>query len=233
MKKKALFLGFILLGINFSPQPSQAQSSPILPRTKFIRVNKPIRNSYIVVLKDISISGVGVPTVAQNLVRGKGEVRFLYQRVLKGFSTRLTESQAQALSEDPRVQYVAEDGQVSIAATQVSPPWGLDRIDRPSLPLNSTYDYDKTGAGVNVYVIDTGILTTHSDFGGRASTVYDLIGGVGGGSDCNGHGTHVAGIIGGNTYGVAKGVKLYAVRVFGCDGTGSLSSIIAGVDWVC
>jgi subtilisin family serine protease len=232
MKKQALFLSFVLLAINFSPQPVKAQTSPSLPTTKFIRANKPIRNSYIVVLKDTSVSRLGVSSVAQTLVQGKGEVRFLYQRALKGFSVRLSESQAQALSQDARVQYVAEDGEVSIVETQTNPPWGLDRIDQISLPLNAIYNYNNTGAGVNAYVIDTGILTTHTNFGGRASFVYDAIGGTGSGGDCNGHGTHVAGTIGSNTYGVAKGVKLYGVRVLGCNGSGSFSSVIAGVDWV-
>jgi subtilisin family serine protease len=108
----------------------------------------------------------------------------------------------------------------------------LDRIDQRNLPLNGQYNYTNTGAGVNVYVIDTGIRVTHTDFGGRASVAFDAVGDGQNGNDCNGHGTHVSGTIGGTAYGVAKGVHLYAVRVLGCDGNGSNSHVIAGVDWV-
>jgi aqualysin 1 len=114
--------------------------------------------------------------------------------------------------------------------TQSNPPWGLDRIGQRNLPLNAGYSYTTTGAGVNVYVIDTGIRRTHAQFGGRAFAGFDAFGGNT--NDCNGHGTHVAGTIGGSTFGVAKGVRLFAVRVLSCSGSGSTSGVIAGVDWV-
>ncbi|MGH9971146.1 MAG: S8 family peptidase [Pyrinomonadaceae bacterium] len=114
--------------------------------------------------------------------------------------------------------------------TQNNPTWGLDRIDQRDLPLNAQYNYTPTGAGVRAYVIDTGIRTSHSQFGGRASAVYDAFGGTG--QDCNGHGTHVAGTIGGSTYGVAKGALLRAVRVLDCNGDGTDATVIGGVDWV-
>ena len=133
-----------------------------------------------------------------------------------------------------RVAAVEPDRVVTANATQNmdanGDPWGLDRIDQRSLPLSGTYTYNTTSSGVTAYVIDTGIATSHSDFGGRASNVYDALGGNG--QDCNGHGTHVAGTIGGSTYGVAKGVSLRGVRVLDCAGSGSTSGIITALNWV-
>lgn len=130
----------------------------------------------------------------------------------------------------PGVGRIEPDTIMTTQATQTTPPWGLDRVDQPSLPLNSAFTYGTTGAGVSAYVIDTGIRPTHVDFGGRARVGYDALGGDG--VDCNGHGTHVAGTIGGATYGVAKGVSLVGVRTLSCSGSGSTSQIIAGIDWV-
>lgn len=141
---------------------------------------------------------------------------------------------------DARIAWVERDIDVRVepqrvvgaTATQSSAPWGLDRIDQGSLPLNSSYSYGTTGTGVTAYVVDTGILATHADFGGRVRTGFDSIGDGRNSSDCNGHGTHVAGTIGGSTYGVAKSVNLVAVRVLDCTGSGSLSGVVAGIDWV-
>jgi subtilisin family serine protease len=144
----------------------------------------------------------------------------------------MTEEEAIALSEDPDVRFVEEDSVVEVSATQNNPPWGLDRIDERDRPLSGTYSYTRTGSGVNVYVIDTGIRRTHTQFGGRAFVGFDAIGDGRNTSDCNGHGTHVAGTVGGSTYGVAKAVRLYAVRVLNCSGSGTNSGVIAGVDWV-
>jgi subtilisin family serine protease len=114
--------------------------------------------------------------------------------------------------------------------TQSGATWGIDRIDQRSRPLSGTYTYTSTGSGVTAYIIDTGIQTSHSQFGGRAAVAYDALGGNG--QDCNGHGTHVAGTVGSATYGVAKGVALRAVRVLDCNGSGSTSGVIAGMNWV-
>jgi hypothetical protein len=167
--------------------------------------------------------------------RRGGSVKHVYTSALKGFSAQMAEEDALALSRDPRVAYVEEDGEVWGAAcsptTQPTAQWNLDRIDQADLPLDNTYTYRATGTGVNVYVIDSGILTTHWEFiSHRATNVFDRDGGTG--ADCNGHGTYVAGIIGGSTHGVAKNVKLYGVRVLGCDNRGSNSDVIRGVDWV-
>jgi subtilisin family serine protease len=161
-----------------------------------------------------------------------GKVNRLYKEALNGYAAEMTEDEALALSEDPRVRFVEEDQTVSINATQSSATWGLDRIDQRSRPLNGTYVYNYTGSGVRAYIIDTGILTSHSQFGGRAAVSYDAIGDGRNGQDCNGHGTHVAGTVGGSTYGVAKSVSLRAVRVLNCSGSGTNSGVIAGVDWV-
>jgi subtilisin family serine protease len=121
---------------------------------------------------------------------------------------------------------------MTASAIQSNPTWGLDRIDQHTLPLSASYTYNATGDGVTAYIIDTGILFSHSEFGGRATTGVDEITAGGDASDCNGHGTHVSGTVGGATYGVAKAVKLVAVRVLGCNGSGSNTGVIAGIDWV-
>ncbi|HEV2801258.1 MAG TPA: S8 family serine peptidase, partial [Pyrinomonadaceae bacterium] len=161
-----------------------------------------------------------------------GKVGFVYQHALRGFSVELSEARAIALSRNPQVEYVEEDSLVEGAAVQTSPTWALDRIDQRSLPLNNSYNYANSGAGVNAYVIDGGIRFTHQEFGGRAVFAYDNVNDGRAGADCNGHGTHVAGLIGGATYGVAKGVTLQSVRVLNCTNQGLASAVIAGVDWV-
>jgi len=207
---------------------------------------KVIAGQYIVVYKDSADvlpslqalqaaleSGVSLQSQTAELqTLGLAGVRLqrVYTAALKGLAASLSDAQVSALRADPRVAYLEADQVMEASTTQNNATWGLDRIDRRNLPLNGTYTYTATGAGVNAYIIDTGIRTSHSDFGGRARVGYDAIGGNG--QDCNGHGTHVAGTVGGSTYGVAKGVTLYAVRVLDCSGSGSTSGVIAGVDWV-
>ncbi|HEU4388575.1 MAG TPA: S8 family peptidase [Blastocatellia bacterium] len=156
----------------------------------------------------------------------------IYSHAINGFSGYMSEDKAVKLSEDPRVRFVEEDSIVEATVTQSNPPWGLDRIGQRDLPLNQAYSYTTTGSGVNVYIIDTGIRRTHTQFGGRAFVGFDAVGDGQNTNDCNGHGTHVSGTVGGSTYGVAKGVRLFAVRVLNCGGSGSTSGVIAGVDWV-
>jgi subtilisin family serine protease len=199
---------------------------------KLLRVMRPIADQYNVVFFDDEVAADDVTEVSDQLVqRHGGDILGRYQHALRGFSATMTEEQALRLSVDPRVAFVEEDGEVEAAATQVNPPWGLDRIDR-AVPGWDGYHYSSTGAGVNVYIIDSGIRTTHSEFEGRASLVFSSIDDEYGLADCAGHGTHVAGIVGGKTSGVAKGAKLLSVRVLGCGGNGPTSGVIAGVDWV-
>jgi subtilisin family serine protease len=144
----------------------------------------------------------------------------------------MSEEQALNLSRDPRVKFVEEDSIVEASVSQSNPPWGLDRVGQRDLPLNQTYSYTTTGSGVNVYIIDTGIRRTHTQFGGRAFVGFDAVGDGQNTNDCNGHGTHVSGTVGGSTFGIAKAVRLFAVRVLNCSGSGTNSGVIAGVDWV-
>ncbi|MEU5696305.1 S8 family peptidase [Actinosynnema sp. NPDC020468] len=150
----------------------------------------------------------------------------------RGFAVRLTARQARRLAADPAVAYVEQDQVVRANSTQKDAPWGLDRIDQRALPLNTTYDYTTTGAGTTAYVIDTGVRITHAEFGGRASYGWDAIDKDDVAQDDNGHGTHVAGLVAGRTYGVAKGAKVVAVRVLDGQGSGTTAGVIAGVDWV-
>lgn len=186
-----------------------------------------ISGSYIVVLKDGSTA---VDTLAGKL---GGVLHQKFSTALHGYSATMTEAQAKRAAADPSVAYVEQDHLFTIATDQLNPPsWGLDRVDQRSLPLDSKYTYTTTASNVHAYIIDTGINLTHSDFGGRAKSGYDFVDNDSNATDCNGHGTHVAGTVGGSAYGVAKGVQLTAVRVLDCSGSGTYAGVIAGIDWV-
>ena len=143
----------------------------------------------------------------------------------------MSESAAKRLAADPSVAYVEQNQTVSLLATQSNATWGMDRIDQRARPLSTTYTYPRTASNVTAYIIDTGIRFAHTDFGGRATSGYDAVDG-GAADDCNGHGTHVAGTVGGTTWGVAKQVSLVGVRVLNCSGSGTNAGVIAGVNWV-
>jgi subtilisin family serine protease len=188
----------------------------------------PIPGQYIVVFKDEVSDPHG--KARDKALKKKGKLKFSYGAVLKGFAAELSDDAVAELRADPDVDYIEQDQTITLSATQTGATWGIDRVDQRNRPLSGTYTYTTTATNVYVYIIDTGIRTAHTQFGGRATNVYDAFGGNG--QDCNGHGTHVAGTVGGSTYGIAKGVRLRGVRVLNCSGSGSWSGIIAGMDWV-
>ncbi|MEV6631124.1 S8 family peptidase [Actinoplanes sp. NPDC051470] len=189
-----------------------------------------VPDSYVVVLNQSrSETTQRVRTLAG---RHGATVRATYTHALQGFAATMSERQARRMAADPAVAYVQPNVIHRASGTQPNPPsYGLDRIDQRNRPLDNSYTYPRDGAGVHAYIIDTGIRTTHQDFAGRASSGFDAVDG-GAADDCNGHGTHVAGTVGGSAYGVAKGVDLVAVRVLNCEGSGTTAQVVAGIDWV-
>lgn len=232
----------LLLAFAVAATSLEAQSRP--PAIRHARV--PLPDRFIVVLaSDDDPGAVGAETEA--LFRGR--LRFVYRHAVHGFAIRMPRAAAAALARDPRVAYVEEDAHVEASATESPAPWGLDRIDQRTLPLNNAYTHPAPVRQVHVHVIDSGIRTTHLDFGGRAFVAGDYVDddldfdptdvgnddgtlGTADGADCNGHGTHVAAIIAGATYGVAKNALIFSHRALDCTGTGTISAAIAAVDAV-
>jgi hypothetical protein len=191
-----------------------------------------IPDEYIVVLnKDVA----DVPGRANALAKAHGaKLNQTYDRAMKGFSAHMSAEAAEALLSDPNVAYIEQDQVVTLAGagTQSGAPWGLDRIDEATMPTDGLFSYPASGAGVNVYILDSGIRHTHSQFGGRVVQAFSAVNDGYGPDGCATHGTHVAGIVGGTTWGVAKDAKLHSVRVTDCAGAATTSTLLAGVEWV-
>ncbi|HET7845771.1 MAG TPA: S8 family serine peptidase [Xanthomonadales bacterium] len=201
---------------------------------------RPVSGQYIVVLKREMVRVPGERSTRPDVVATAIDIAstygvavdLTYEHALQGFSVHADQKAIERLSDDPRVAWIEEDGVVTAWATQNGATWGIDRIDQRDLPLSSTYTYDTTASNVHAYIIDTGIRSSHNDFGGRVSGGFTAVSDGNGTNDCNGHGTHVSGTVGGATWGVAKGVQLHPVRVLSCSGNGTNSGVIAGIDWV-
>ena len=242
MKRNLVCIASVVVAMaTLALMPARAQRQDVGQargdRPKMHRHGNAIPQHYIVVLNDDATGPTGDfstnAAMASRLSASySARPNHVYAHAINGFSAEMTDDQAEKLSDDPRVAFVEEDQVMTASVTQNNPPWGLDRIGQRDLPLNQIYSYTANGTGVNAYIIDTGIRRTHTQFAGRAFVGFDAVGDGQNTNDCNGHGTHVSGTVGGSTFGVAKNVRLFAVRVLSCSGSGTNAGVIAGVDWV-
>ncbi|MCS6117011.1 S8 family peptidase [Shewanella baltica] len=243
MHKKHLIAVAVATGLAYFPVYANEYQATMVS----VPQSKAIKDTYIVVFNTPSVLNLSNNnTIAEFAVQqaeslvNQYDVRVMknFGNVLNGVLINASAQQVEALLKDPNVKYIEQDQIMTVTpkvetnADQPSPTWGIDRIDQRNLPLDNNYHTDYDGSGVSAFVIDTGVLNTHNEFGGRASSGYDFIDNDYDATDCNGHGTHVAGTIGGSTYGVAKNVNVVGVRVLNCSGSGSNSGVIAGINWV-
>lgn len=195
-------------------------------------VSHAIPGRYIVMFKDDVANAAEETDRAIRTAGDAGRLHHRYRSVIKGFAATLSEGALSSLRNNPNVLHIEQDQTVSLSQVENSATWGLDRVDQADRPLDTQYHYNYTGAGVNAFIIDTGIRASHAEFAGRVLPGFSSVSDRNGTNDCNGHGTHVAGTVGGTTWGVAKEVKLIPVRVLNCAGSGTWSGVIAGIDWV-
>lgn len=243
MHKKHLIAVAVATGLTYFPAHANEYQAEMIS----VPQSKAIKDTYIVVFNTPSVLNLSNNSVIAefaaeqaNSLMNQYDVNVMktFGNTLNGVLITANAQQIKALRNDPSVKYIEQDQIMSVTpqmeayANQPSPTWGLDRVDQRNLPLDNNYHTDFDGTGVTAFVIDTGILNTHNDLGGRASSGYDFVDNDNDATDCNGHGTHVAGTIGGGTYGVAKNVNLVGVRVLNCSGSGSNSGVIAGINWV-
>jgi subtilisin family serine protease len=218
-------------------------SAPVMSANFITTSESPIVGQYLVVLKQAQPSASARHARLDTLAKtNKVRLARTYENALNGGVMLMSAAQAKAMARNAQVAYVEQDRYVrlnpsvssasSLTVQSAVPSWGLDRIDQRNLPLSGTYNYGYSGLGVTAYVIDTGIRYNHQDFAGNVRFGFDAFNDGLQGSDCNGHGTHVAGTLGGLKHGVAKNVTLVSVRVLDCAGSGTLSGVIAGIDWV-
>ncbi|WP_395844717.1 S8 family serine peptidase [Archangium violaceum] len=229
---KALMLASCL---GLTACPSKDPVPPGTPDTsKIVRPDNAIEGQYLFIFDDALVTPDKARATAEELLgQHGGSLLDVYESSLVGFSANgLDDTKALAIASDSRVVSLGQDGWIKLESFQDNATWGLDRIDTRSRALDQRYEQRTTGKGVHVYVLDTGIRTSHADFAGRIGNGTSKIGDGRGVEDCGGHGTHVAGTIGGSTWGVAKGVTLHPVRVLSCEGSGSISGVIGGIDWV-
>jgi len=214
--------------------PPDAVPAPIPGKLRYTDLPTAVKDSYIVMLPANTSPGDAGRIANELAAKYGGTLGFVYNAGIRGFSVRVTADKAESLAAEPSVEYVAQNQTVSLQDVQVQlnpPSWGIDRIDQRSLPLDAKYFYPNTADNVRAFIIDTGIRLTHQEFGGRAFCGFDPW--AEGCAPCNqGHGTHVAGTVGGSTVGVAKGVRIVSVRVFQCSGGTTWELVIAGVEYV-
>ncbi|SCG37384.1 S8 family peptidase [Micromonospora coxensis] len=237
---RAAAAGLLTVTMVTAAAGSPATAAPAPGQIRYAGGTTAVPDSYIVVLKDRAVAHrADARTAATRAASGLASrygataVGHVYSAAIVGFEARLSHRAARQLAADPTVAYVEQNHVVTASDVQVDPHWNLDRIDqRAAAPLDARYHYTSSGQGVTAYILDTGIRKTHVEFEGRAVDGFDAIDGSLPADDCEGHGTHVAGTVGGRTYGVAKKVRLVSVRVLDCRGRATIDQVIAGIDWV-